>query len=536
MSPSIKVNRLVLFVLCLGLSLPGFAQEQVTEAKKKPRTPTYQELLETTYLGHASEMPEADEPVEVLLAYLNQGRHSEGAKEDINAAYQQVADWKKLVRRYPTSRYARFGLGRSYLDRAVLLKSEKDLQRAAKSMTSASRIALSRGRILYTREIAELAGALRDPDLLEEIFGPILEVGNGLSRREYFLALVDYADALAELSDGRAWDHFEQALSLHTDVRIEGINRYGDRLLKGGRAQQALDMIESRLTREERVRYGKPAFLRKDALVALGKDFKSADEEIAEVLARRRTANGLLSRAAGDGIGSIWERFAHSNTTDDCRSATYAGQLQCAASGSCYYPFEINLAEILWNEARGESIGAKDMVGWTVRDRALQRVSCDAYPGGTTSTTCRSTVPCGDPSHCAESRYYCCAEHGGTTTVGATHFQFNDAHVTLSNLESAGLLDEAYYIIIGAIPEPSNNFVPTGVSGCTLGCGGFCTSGTNYTSASPFGPMEYRASNYCAAAQSCKWYAKNVCGDLSMPSSCSTGGNTGDNHFWNRLN
>lgn len=533
-----KMNRFVLFLICLALSLPGSAQEQATEAKKKPRTPTYQELLETTYLGHSTEMPEADEPVEVLLAYLNQGRHD--ARNDVAGAYQRVSEWKKLVRRHPTSRYARFGLGRAYRERAVLLQSEKDLQRAATSMGWASRIALSRGRILYTREIGEIAAALRDPDLLEETFGPILEVGSRLNRREYFLALMDYADALAELSDGRAWDHFEQALALYTDVRVEGINRYGSRLIQGGRAQQALDLIESRLTRAERVRYGLPAFLRKDALVALGKDSKSADEEIAEILARRHTTTSdLFSRfrpSAAKGIESIWERFAHTNTSDDCRSGTYASQTQCAASGLCYYPFEINLAEIIYNEARGESIGGKDMVGWTVRDRAFQRVSCDAYPGGTTSTTCRSTVPCGDPSHCTESRNYCCVEHGGTTTVGATHYQFNDAHVTLSNLESAGLLDEAYYIIIGAIPEPSNNFIPPGMSNCSTGCGGFCDTGINYTSPSPQGPMEYRAYNYCAAATTCKWYAKNVCGDLAQPSSCSTGGNTGDNHFWNRLN
>jgi hypothetical protein len=532
---------MILSVLCFGVALQASAtpDQENQENRKRRNTPTYKELLETTYLGHAGEMPETDEPVEVLLAYLEQGKHPSPSKSDVAAAYQEVANWKKLVHRYPSSRYARFGLGRAYRSRAVLMKSTKDLRSAAKALAWANSIALSRGRILYTREISEIAGELRDPDLLEESFAPVLAVGNNLKRREYFLALLDYADGLAELSDSRAWDHFEQALDLYPEIRIEGVNRYGDRLLKGGKAQEALNMLESRLTRDERVRYGKPALLRKQALVALGMDTSSADDEIEEAFQRRRSAAGLVGQAAASntsGVKLIWGEFAHSTASDDCRSTTYAQQLQCASSGSCYYPFEVNLAEILWNEARGESLGGKDMVGWTVRDRALERVSCDAYPGGTTSTTCRSTVPCGDPSNCAVSQYYCCSEHGGTTTVGATHFQFNDAHVTLSNLESAGLLDEAYFIILGAIPEPSNNFVPSGVSSCTLGCGGFCNTGTNYTSASPQGPMEYRANNYCAAAQTCKWYAKNVCGDLPTPSSCSTGGNSGDNHFWNRLN
>ncbi|MFL6258809.1 MAG: tetratricopeptide repeat protein [Thermoanaerobaculia bacterium] len=534
---SLTVKRflhwMILPGLCLGLAFSAYAQDALTaDPTKSQSQPTYRSLLASTYLGHASEMPEPNEPVEVLLAYLEQNRSSHEAQVDVTTVNNAVTRWKQLVQKYPDSRYALFGLGRAYRKRAGRVGSTKDLHRTADAFIQANALALSRGRILYTREIGEIAAQLHDPDMLDDAFAPTLAVGHGLKSKEFLLALTDYADALAQMSDNRAWDRFEQALKLFPETRIEVVNRYGARLLEKGRAQEALDMIESRLSRNERVRYGKPAFLRKQALQALGRDTASADDEIQEIRQRRRS--GKLADKAGE-LAAVWEKFVHSNSTDDCRSTTYAQNLQCDSTGSCYYPYEVNLAEILWNEARSEPLGAKDMVGWTVRDRAFERVSCDAYPGGTTSS-CRSTVPCGDPSNCAVSQYYCCVEHGGTTAVGSSSLQFNDAHVTIANLESSGLLDEAFYIIIGAIPEPSNNYIPPGLSGCTTGCGGFCSTGTNYTSPSPQGPMEYRASNYCAAAQSCKWYAKNVCGNNPVPASCSTGGNTGDNHFWNRLN
>jgi tetratricopeptide (TPR) repeat protein len=525
---------IILSVLCFGLTLRAYAQDDLTEILTKSQAqPTYHSLLASTFLGHAAEMPEPNEPVEVLVAYLEQTRGTHDGQTDISKATTEVTRWKQFVNQYPDSRYASFGLGRAYRNRAGRVGSTKDLRRAADAFTRANAIALSRGRILYTREISELAVQLHDPNLLDDAFAPVLAVGSGLKSKEYLLALTDYADALAQMSDNRAWDRFEQALNLTPEIRIEVVNRYAGRLLEKGRSQQALDMLESRLTREDRIRFGRPAFLRKQALEALGRDPLSADDEIQEV--RQRRQPGKLAGKAG-AIDPRWEKFVHSNSTDDCRSTTYAQNLQCDSTGNCYYPYEVNLAEILYNEARSEPIGAIDMVGWTIRDRAFERVSCDAYPGGTTSTTCRSSVPCGDPGNCAVSQYYCCVEHGGTTGVGSSSSQFNDAHVTVTNLENAGLLDEAFYIIIGAIPEPSNNYIPPGLSGCSTGCGGFCSTGTNYTSPSPQGPMEYRASNYCAAASSCKWYAKNVCGNNPVPASCSTGGNSGDNHFWNRLN
>lgn len=274
-------------------------------------------------------------------------------------------------------------------------------------------------------------------------------------------------------------------------------------------------------------------------MTRLGLDTSSADEEIEEIGRRFPGEAGAVTAETNNLLGKIFstpKEFVHTVATDDCRSTTYAQRSVCTSYGKCYYPYLINLAEILWNEARGESWGQSDMVGWTVRNRVLQRVSCDVYVGGITWSTCPN-LPCGDPSFCDLSRRYCCAEHGGTTSVGSSHSQFNDGHVAMADLEDAATIQEAYDIVNGRIPDPSTGFIPPGITGCPspLYCSAACTTGANQTSPSPRGPMEYLGYNYCAAAASCKWYAKNTCGDITPPASCSTYV-AGDNFFWNRNN
>ena len=550
---SVSGTQARFYVMVLILAGAASIPPRDARAQEKSEAParTTQYLLDNSYLGHAAEMPGPDEPVEVLQRYLDQGRH--GAERPNPA--REIAIWRKLAQRHPESRYAQFGLARAYRLRYENSRSTQDLQRAINAYAKASEIALSQGRIRYTRElsaaIAQAAGSgdsLTQTDRvaqLDRVFGPIIEAGPGLGAKEFYLALVDYGDGLAALADDRAWEHFERAIDLRPQNNTEAVNRYARRLLERGRTREALDLLEGRLDRAERVRRVLPAYLRKEALTRLGLDTSSADEEIEEIDGRLRQGTGAVTAETARLMAGIFssapEEFVHNVATDDCRSTTYAGRTVCTSYGTCYSTYIVNLAEILWNEARGESWGQSDLVGWTVRNRALQRVSCDAYPGGTTSTTCRSTLPCSsaDPGFCDLSRAYCCSEHGGTTAVGTTHYQFNDAHVAMIDLENSATITAAYEMVNGRIPDPSTNYVPPGITGCPpLGCAAACTTGANQTSPSPRGPMEYRAYDYCAAAPSCKWYAKNWCGDLPLPTACGTSPRytPSDNYFWNRNN
>lgn len=835
--------------------------------------PEVQQLLETTYLGHAAALPDPGEPAVVLKKYLEQnahGRHSLLAEQsdELDAA---VAEWEALVQQYPKSRYALVGLAKHYRTKALATGDSQYTRQAADAYVHASDLALAHGHIRYTREVATLLGELGDRKGLDKVFGRILAQSKDQDRTRFYLALVDYAEELARFDDKRAWAYFEQAVNLHPENNLEAINRYAQRLLDRGQVRKAFEILDTRLTVEQRVKYVLPAQLRKRAMESLGLNAASANAEVAlskQRLSDRqwgytlplnpeisalgsetvvqaltdsristifavRTAdsrirqdaifspNGVMNNrwpvmspsstakklatlkwpssnraglvridannkvyyryfngsawqkiecpgsqgkvdwcslgalpngyyavdiaavvyannqadifavandnctiysnrsvngttwgawqwwgACGDNItvalmpngtgfaairvtgagnqaavryfnGSTWagswtgiggvvndlallayanpsqvggirmglsavgadnctvygnnwngsswsgwfavtscfdkifafntsdggayqlfihrdtdylytQRFTgsawagivpqggtrtwiaaaglniddeagnayeHTEARDDCRIQPYASGPVCDTYGHCFWTQGVNLAEIIYNEARGETPGAQDTVGWVVRNRAFQGLSCDSYPGaqggGTLTTTCRNTVPCNDPNFCGNTQRYCCAIHGGATQLGTSGYQFNDEHVDINTLSSSGVIWEAFYVGNGWAPDVSTSWCPPGVVGCSFACDRpDSTYGDNYNSPSPNGPMEFRGFDYCASASSCKRYMRDICGntDSTVPpdgnpievppnSACpplNTSRGSKDNFFWNR--
>ncbi|HSG41236.1 MAG TPA: hypothetical protein VLE27_16470, partial [Thermoanaerobaculia bacterium] len=269
----------------------------------------FQRLLRDTYLGHAAELPDSSEPIYVLQRYLEIQKHG---NLDRKALDKRVNDWRKLTRLHANSRYAHLGLARTYRDRGAFT-GEADLRLAAASYLRASEIGRGQGRLLFSRQLSELMVQLNDREGLDEAFEAMLKANKAETRRgEQYSVLVDYADGLAALQDERAWGYFEQAIALQPDS-IEAINRYARRLLEGNKAEEALRILEAHLTRAERVRFVRPAFLRRQALKALGRDTASADEEIAEIRERQGKAGLYIpEKDTGDPLGNVVESFAHS--------------------------------------------------------------------------------------------------------------------------------------------------------------------------------------------------------------------------------
>jgi hypothetical protein len=262
---------------------------------------------------------------------------------------------------------------------------------------------------------------------------------------------------------------------------------------------------------------------------------------------------------AGINIDDDSSAREHIEASDDCRiHDTRPVYTVCSTDGCTkYYAHAVNLAEVMYNEARGESnLGAIDMVGWTVRNRAFMglhndRVSCDSYPGDVNWHTscpaefqpCRpcSSLPCNQdtPDFCTNNntKWYCCAIHGGQTQVGTSGYQFNDEHVSFDDLYyNSGLLVEAAWIMSNYIPEVSSGHTPSGAYNCVIKCEnsasdacfflngpGCCRVSTPpldaFSTAAPKGPIEFRSSDYCAPAQSCKRYMGDFCGDTDSADS-----------------
>lgn len=173
--------------------------------------------------------------------------------------------------------------------------------------------------------------------------------------------------------------------------------------------------------------------------------------------------------------------YEHESYSDDCRVQDRTCYPDPNVPGYCFRAYTLNLAEILYNEARSETKGGQAMVGWTVRDRVFLEFNpptCDYYPGqtgGTATPACIMALPCGDPggdppdSYCEISKKYCCALHGATTTWGtpeSQQSQFNDEHVPFNILYNEGFAYQAVELLNGWIPDVSKGFIPGGIFGC----------------------------------------------------------------------
>lgn len=429
---------------------------------------------------------------------------------------------------------------------------------------------------------------MNDKTNLDAIFTEVLSQPRDADRGNYYQALVDYADGLAWLQDDqRAWGYFEDAMRFHPEQKIEAVNRYAFHLLNKKKAREAVNVLETQFTAQERSVLVLPAYFRKEALAALEEDTKEAEQEVLW-LRRRVSENGGSSavrfidsqplRANSNALGfkelagmllapvSEVQAFSHTSPagqpSDDCRTIDWQtafnnGNL-CDITGNCYDPFSVNVAEIIDNEAKIEIPGARYAVGWVVKNRAFQSLTaavpdafgnysgpaCDSYPGaqgGALTTNCVNTVPCGHDVFCTESKKVCCAAHGGTTTSGANHLQFNDGHVSFSTLLFRGTMAAAVYVLDGSALDIATTFAPAGVSGCdftTCGeinsnlqpsqIGPFCSIGANFHDPNPDGAMQYLNTPNNAAARDCKWRQKATC-----PNGVASGG-TGDNYFWAR--
>src|SRR5262249_20389382 len=147
----------------------------------------------------------------------------------------------------------------------------------------------------------------------------------------------------------------------------------------------------------------------------------------------------------------------HTEASDDCR--TPGACILDPLNPRCISRDGVNWAEVMYNEARGETVGAQALVGWTVRNRAYKSLKspsqCGTYPGaeggGDDTRTCRMTVPCSDPNFCEDSQRICCVVHGGQFQLGLSGYQFNDEHVDIATLASEGFLDRTWHLSEGRL-------------------------------------------------------------------------------------
>lgn len=508
---------------------------------------------QATFPEAGDELQNEAEPVRWAL-WAARGTHwSTGtAPELLN---EQIAFWEGLVASYPQSLKAKEHLAFLYG-----LKGEQTGQKSWREaelllLTQVVQEQLAVGRITSTDRLRLALVSLGDLERARSTFAPLV-AAQGVPPREHYLATLDMAQALWQLgAREEAFALFERAIAERPEACEEAVIRYATALLAGERPQRVLELVES-YAPEDRLVLPPLAFLRLEARKKLGLDPGDAEKEVQKV------KELLSSLAVGGGLRkpeglNVKATFSHTVAQDDCRVQDYHW-LWIDPWGSFFYTYAVNFAEVLYNEARGEPWSAIAAVAWTVRNRALGRlagvwtasgqwagISCDSYPGGWYSHGECATLPPGDyqPQYWDLSRWYCCALHGGTLSVGAPTWQFNDTHYPWEDLKWTALQYMVWYVLNGVMPDMSQpktggeeiGWVPYGVSGCFVNCVGSlppndwrrrlpgCLNGSNVFHFNANGAFEFRNHYYQAQnAAGCKQERGTVC--------------QGVNYFWNRLN
>jgi hypothetical protein len=431
------------------------------------------------------------------------------------AVESTISSIKREIAAEPNSYKLWLSLGDAYMSLSDLPGHEEAGSEATSAFEKAIEVGVKQGRIVGTYQLSEALVSQGNRAALDQVFQSLMKLP--APRPDRYIARLDYARALEEFGDDRAENYYRQAIDVGGfDYDIGAYSSYAAWLIKKQRGREAFYLLNE-LPETVRVRYFDPAVLRNQLIDQFALKVDKDNLPTAPLAGIGPAPDSSENLKPVEAL-----RFAHNNTGDDCRLP--GSPITCFTYGSrCYYYYVINLAEVLWNEARGETPGARAMVGWTVRDRAYETPTCDSYVGGA-SSSCHLTMPCSQLGQCDLSQRYCCVLHGGTFTVGASQSQFNDTHVQFSTLGLNGFLAEALNMVNGLIPDPSTSFVTPGVSGCTFGCTSLgCTTGSELLTPSPSGPMEYLNFPYTAAQSQCKTVKGAVCGDGAP-----------DNYFWNR--
>lgn len=145
--------------------------------------PGVKEFIANTYLAHAAEFPDPNEPVEALRLYLD-GRELLRAGQGGEA----VALFNSVVTSYPDCRHAHAGLAYALRQRYEQSQAESDLRAAVNEFIVADEIGMKYGKVHYAYLIAIGLGQLKDSTTLNNFFKKALADGN-----QPYRASLDYA-------------------------------------------------------------------------------------------------------------------------------------------------------------------------------------------------------------------------------------------------------------------------------------------------------------------------------------------------------
>lgn len=294
---------------------------------------------------------------------------------------------------------------------------------------------------------------------LDRVFRPIL----AHLPENYWVAL-DYAYALGQLGSPDAERWFETALKLRPTMSIVGITEYARWLLKQGRPEDALSVLERVRPGEER--FEVVHFYKGLALEQVGQEEEATREYSAyKTFNQSFPAPKEFETPLGKSIGLRYDGDVI--VQDTCGDA------------------KLLLSRMIYCEARGESSGGKTAVGWVARNRVFVSGPSGCNERPSSGTYCERYITVLNDGFC----------------ISSSHNEDTDAAANL--------------VFNGSVPDPVARRCVAGSNLTGDWCEGLCSQQTTQGGISNGGYFFYSTSGSCASTHpsGCGYNKGKVCGD-----------------------
>ncbi|WP_157729616.1 tetratricopeptide repeat protein [Tumebacillus algifaecis] len=488
------MKKLFSIMLAAALLLPPAGMEWsgsavATAASDKKFQPGVEEFIQGNYLGHANELPDPNESVEVLQSYLT----AKGSPKELDT-------FKNLVKKFPDSRHANVGLAMAYYNEFAATKDSKLAKLALQHELKAAEIALTYGKVQYTGWIKQIALDAGTPEAAVAFFDKALAAYPG-----DFEAALHKAETLGKMGKkAEAEASFKQAVDHRPAGNIDAHASYAEFLLEQGRYEEAA--LNTILIGESAYYI---SFLHGYALEKLGKG-EEAQAHYAKFAEFSQSfpapAKFKIERSAYQ-LGLSFEQpvgavASAKMSPDNTLEAVIMPEATTATT---------NLSWAVTCEAGGETVGGMRMVGWSIRQR-VNRGSTKVN-----GTTCLSVTNSGTTMDDKYGNVICqSSQYSGVTCNSSKDV----TKCTNSNVRTTTTNQVAFDVYNGLVPDPYTGYCPTGTSSSTTYCTATCTGATNNTTSFTVKtPHSFLAYSH-APLWGCAINAGAVCGN---------GG--GDNYF-----
>lgn len=272
----------------------GLEEQSVIFAQSQPVfSPEVENLIQGTELSHAAGLPDPNESVEALSAFLEEmKRVKQSIKkrmfgDEINTEGLEIDKWLtkgeknllKLKEKYPESRHIYEGLARIYQELYEYTKDISYLEKASNSFIQAEELGTRYGVVGVPHYVSEVFNILVMLSRTDQIDNYFMMVSKAFPTNEF--VYLNYAKALSNLKDKKADEFFKKAISLRLEGDFQPIVDYVEYLLDREMYKEAIEVLNQLSPSEDYAYY--PHFLRGFALEKIGQ-IKNAETEYKKFL------------------------------------------------------------------------------------------------------------------------------------------------------------------------------------------------------------------------------------------------------------